>query len=258
MFVISFILKHQVAHKTAELTDRNNELKNEILVRTETEKALQESEHRIKASLREKEVLLREIYHRTKNNMEVISSILALQSEKLEDYQVKKIFKDTENRIRSMALVHQKLYQSKNLSNINLKDYINDLAELLLKSYNAEKISCIPEANNIFVLIDIAIPCGLILNELIANSLKYAFPADSQGEIKIVLNRTDNNEIFIRFSDNGIGFPKNFDFKNSDTLRIRMVISIVEHQLGGTVDFETNNGMVCQIKFKDDLYSERV
>ncbi len=231
------------------------------------EKNRNQAEEQIKASLREKEVLLKEIHHRTKNNMQVISSILALQSDMLEHDQVKKIFKDTENRIKSMALVHQKLYQSNDLSNINLKEYIDELAELLLKSYNAEKISFILETletDNSFVLIDIAIPCGLILNELITNSLKYAFPGDSQdkidetGEIRIKLNRTDNHEIFIRFSDNGIGFPENFDFENADTLGLRMIISIVEHQLGGTIDFETNNGMTCQIKFNDNFYSERV
>ena len=217
-------------------------------------------EAQIKASLEEKEVLLRELYHRTKNNMQVICSMLALQSAYTQDEQVLKIFQETENRIKSMALVHQKLYQSENLSSVDLKVYINDLAELLVRSYRVEsnRILLIFDMDSLPVLIDTAIPCGLILNELISNSLKYAFPGEMEGEIRIQLRKTGEGEIELQVSDNGVGIPEGFDFRKSETMGLQNVFAIVEHQLQGEVKFEVNNGITCQIRFKDTPSRKRV
>lgn len=218
------------------------------------------NEEIIKIALQEKETLLRELYHRTKNNMQVISSILSMQSSISENDVVTRIFTDMQNRIQSMSLVHQKLYQSMDLSNINLKEYIYELSELLVVSYNIspEKVSLELDTEDIFVLIDFAIPCGLVLNELISNSLKFAFPGEKKGKLVIVLRRTDDGEIEFQVSDNGIGVPDDFDFREQKTLGIQTSIAIIEHQLRGKIEFKNDNGLKCKINFNDTLYKKRV
>ncbi|AUB39254.1 CheY chemotaxis protein or a CheY-like REC [Nostoc flagelliforme CCNUN1] len=137
-----------------------------------------QAEEQIKASLQEKEVLLKEIHHRVKNNLQIISSLLNLQAEYIKDNQALEVFKDSQNRIESMALIHEKLYQSQDLAKINFADYIQDLVTNLFYSYNVNSsaISLKMNVEEVFLAIDAAIPCGLIINELISNSLKYAFP----------------------------------------------------------------------------------
>ena len=218
-----------------------------------------EAEENIKAALKEKEVLLRELYHRTKNNMQVISSMLALQSYSIENEEVRHIFKDIDLRIRSMALVHHKLYESHNLSSINLKEYIYDLIALLVSSYTAsERITFDIDAEDVLVLIDTAMPCGLLLNELISNVLKHAFPGEREGRISIVLRRVDHNHLELIVADNGIGVPDNFDFRHAQTLGLQNVFALAERQLAGEITFIVNNGLTCRTKFRDDLYQERV
>ena len=219
----------------------------------------------IKASLREKEILLKEIYHRTKNNMQVICSLLNLQSNYIKDEQTLSIFKGTQNRIKSMALVHAKLYESKDLSMVNLKSYILDVAIGLLKTYLIDKIlfKCI--TSEIFVTIDTAIPFGLIINEIITNSLKHAFPFDSaqdwpddrKGEIRIDLYSTDKGEIVLRIADNGIGMPEGFDLNNTGTLGLQIVSSLVD-QLNGKYEINCKNGVEFLLKFREQRYAMRV
>ncbi len=213
------------------------------------------AEEQIKVSLKEKELLLRELYHRTKNNMQVISAMLTLQSSYINEKSTLSMFKEMQNRIQSMALVHQKLYQSQNLSSINIKEYINDLAALSMQSYktSTDEISLILDIDNIFLSIDTAIPCGLILNELISNSLKYAFPDKEKGEIRIRFHKTKRGNIELELSDNGVGFPENFDLRHSKSLGLQSVFAIVEHQLQGKIKYEIKNGTVCRIKFKESL-----
>jgi PAS domain S-box-containing protein len=214
--------------------------------------ARKKAEEDIMISLREKEALLRELYHRTKNNMQVISALLQLYSSKNEDERVRAVFHEMVDRIQSMALVHQKLYQSKNLSSIDLSDYIMDLSKLLLSSYSEvpEKISLVINAEKIPVQIDVAVPCGLILNELISNSLKHAFPGGRKGEILITLRKTGDDIVELCVADNGIGVPDGFDFRKSEKMGIQSVYAIIEHQLRGDVLFESNNGVRCTIHFK--------
>jgi two-component sensor histidine kinase len=217
-----------------------------------------------KVSLRifqkEKEVLLRELYHRTKNNMQVISSLLGIKADLSSDESVKSILNDMGGRIRTISLVHQKLYQSKNLSRIDLSDYIRDLANLLIDSFSSlsSRVSLNLNLENVNVLIDTAIPCGLIINELITNSLKYAFPGDLEGEIIIRLHKTKDDLITLNISDNGIGIPDGKDIYNGETLGIQLLTSIVEHQLLGKILFDCNKGVSCTISFKDSLFMERV
>jgi PAS domain S-box-containing protein len=219
-----------------------------------------QAEEQIKTSLREKEVLLAEIYHRTKNNMQVICGLLSLQSMYIADKQVLDIFRETENRIRSMALVHEKLYQAKDLSRIDLKDYIEDLANGLLNSYQVgtDRISLKFDTVTVPLSIDIAVPCGLVVNELMSNSLKHGFPDGREGEIRISVGVSDDNEIKIRYSDNGIGFPKDFDLKKPESLGVRLITNLVENQLAGKLELKADNGAEFQIGFKDLPYKPRI
>jgi PAS domain S-box-containing protein len=209
------------------------------------------AENQLKTALAEKEALLRELYHRTKNNMQMISSMLSLQTDYIDNIQIMDIFKDMENRIRSMALVHQLLYQSRNLSSIDLAEYLNELIGLLLQSYNAhpDLIKITLKAEPITVLIDTAIPCGLIINELVSNSLKYAFPNNRPGEILISVTRPTDNEIMLEISDNGIGAPPGFDPHSQGKLGMQIVIALSEQQLGGKVTLEFEHGFFYQIRF---------
>lgn len=218
----------------------------------EVEKSKQ-AEERAVTSLREKEILLREIYHRTKNNMQVICALIDLQSEYSKDEQVLKLFKATEVRIKAMALAHEKLYQSKNLSRINLKSYIEDLSERTFKAYqmDREKISLKIIADDVSLSIDQAVPFGLVINEIISNSLKHAFPDNSEGEVKIKLCSTDNGEIELRVADNGIGMPKDFDISNTNTLGLQIITNLVRNQLKGKVDVGPENGVEYLIKFRE-------
>jgi two-component sensor histidine kinase len=196
------------------------------------------------------ETMLRELYHRTKNNMQVICSMLDLQSKSANDPYIKSAFMEMQNRIYSMALVHQKLYQSQNLSEINLKDYIKELSELLVRNYQlSDKISLNLDLENIPAVIDSAIPCGLILNELISNSLKYAFPDGGSGLINIELKEKEGY-IELKVSDNGKVLPNDFDFRNRETLGMKTIFLLAENQLQGTIEFSSQNGVSCRVRFR--------
>lgn len=207
-------------------------------------------ESQIKASLTEKEVLLKEIHHRVKNNLQIISSLLNLQVENLKDEQAVGIFKVSQNRIESMALIHEKLYQSKDLARINFADYIRDLVASLFCAYevNSEAIALKLYIDDVFLGIDAAIPCGLILNELVLNSLKYAFPAGKAGEICVALYSENTNNFQLIVRDNGIGLPPNFDFRNTESLGLQLVDTLT-NQLEGTIELDTTKGVEFKITF---------
>ncbi len=226
----------------------------DITVRKKAEQALQ-------ASLEEKNQLIRELFHRTKNNMQVIISMLMLQSGFTEDKQVKDIFQDTISRLQAMSLVHEKLYQSQHLSRINLDEYLHDLAQLLARTYHvtSNKIDLTFDLETISTLIDIATPCGLVVNELISNAFKHAFPAGQDGEIHIALHRANDQKLItLVVSDNGVGMPRNFDYRRSKTFGLPTIVAIVEHQLQGKIVFEGEDGVTCRIQFHDSQYKERV
>jgi len=212
-----------------------------------------QAEESLRISFKEKEILLREVHHRTKNNLQVILSLLDLQSLTIGDKQMLGGIKDIQNRIRSISLVHEKLYQSKDLSNVNLKNYIQELTNALLKSYEGSKhrISLILDIDNIFISLDTITTCGLIINELVSNSLKYAFPNNRKGQIKIALHATDGDEMELRIIDNGIGLPEGLDFRNTKSLGLKLVQWLAEDQLEGTVRLKTIKGTDFLIKFKE-------
>ncbi|MCE8422306.1 MAG: PAS domain S-box protein [Candidatus Methanoperedens sp.] len=210
------------------------------------------AEEQIRASLAEKEVLLREIHHRVKNNMQIISSLLNLQSDVSKDKNVIDMFKDSRNRILSMSLIHEKLYQSENFTKIDLRGYIKDLANGLFQSFNVDmsRIKLNIEVENVLLGIDSAIPCGLIINELITNSLKYAFPGDKKGEIKILLHSTEGGMIELMIEDNGVGIPEEFDLRTVRSLGLHLVNILAENQLQGNIELTRTNGAKFKITFR--------
>ncbi len=210
----------------------------------------QQADEQIRTSLREKEVLLKEIHHRVKNNLQVISSMLSLQSMHLQDITAKEMLKESQNRIQTMAVIHEKMYKSKDLSSIGFDDYIYDLTAELFRSY---RVSSTSVKRNITVKdvtlgVDRGIPCGLIINELVSNSLKHAFPEGKQGEIQIDLHPEDDNKMILEIRDNGIGFPKDLDFQNTDSLGLQLVNTLV-NQLRGTITLNRNGGTSFKIEF---------
>jgi two-component sensor histidine kinase len=221
---------------------------------------LQNAEDQIKRSLNEKEILLREIHHRVKNNMQIISSLLNLQSEYVRDSHDAAIFDDTKIRIKSMALIHEKLYQSRDLASVDFGDYIRDLTKSILLFYGDDtgRITIQVEAEGIWFGIDTAIPCGLIINELVSNAFKYAFPGGREGEIKIALRRGGNDTIELMVSDNGIGMPEELDFRNTVSLGLRLVTTLSEDQLRGTIEVNREAGTIFSIRFKEVKYKKRV
>ena len=212
------------------------------------------AEEQIKASLKEKEVLLKEIHHRVKNNLQVISSLLYLQSRNIEDNQTLEMFQDSQHRVRSMALVHERLYQSQDMARVDFAQYVRNLANHLFRSYgvNSNLIRLKINVDDVFLGIDTAIPFGLIINELVSNSLKHAFPDGREGEIRIGL-RADDGEFSLVVSDNGVGFPRDLDFRDTQSLGLRLVNTLVE-QLEGTIELDRSDGTAFKITFAEPRY----
>jgi len=209
------------------------------------------AEEQIRASLKEKEILLREVYHRTKNNMQVISSLINLQAASIKDERVLQIFRDTQNRIQGMSLVHEKLYKSKDLYKVDLGEYIGDLVNGIFATYRAEepKITLKTDLETVQASIDTAIPCGLILNELISNSFKYGFPDGRGGEITVSLKKRGEDGIELLFADDGVGLPADLDIKKTGSLGLKLIYNLAAKQLGGTVDLSSERGTEFRIRF---------
>jgi ammonium transporter len=222
--------------------------------------ALQKEAAKTESSLREKELLLREIHHRVKNNLQVISSLLSLQSRSSKDKHAIEMAQESQNRIKVMALIHEKLYRSKDFANVDFNDYIKNLVNDLFVSYkvSTSRISLKMDIENISLGIDTAIPIGLIINELVTNCLKYAFRPDKDGEIRISLRLLDKGMKELIVSDNGVGLPDSLDIKKAESLGLRMITNLTERSLHGTVTINRKNGTEFQIIFKEKEYKDRV
>jgi len=201
------------------------------------------AEEQIKASLREKELLLKEIHHRVKNNLQVISSLLYLQSKNVSDEQTFQMFRESQSRVRSMALVHESLYQSKDLARIDFAEYIRNLAAYIFRSYGADSktVNLEVDAEGVFLGIDVAVPWALITNELISNSLKHAFPNGRGGEIRVRLRTEDDRGLVLTVCDDGVGFPDGLDFRDTKSLGLQLVNTLVD-QLEGTIEIDGSEG----------------
>lgn len=208
-----------------------------------------QAEENIRQSLKEKEVLLKEVHHRVKNNLQVISSILNLQSSYVKDKKSLDLLLESQNRIKSMAFVHESLYQTKDFSNINFSSYVENITSNLVHSYsnpdNPPKLNL--DLDPIQLNLDTAIPCGLIINELISNALKYAFRDKKGGQLDVSV-KTNGKSIRIIIADNGKGFPANVDFRNTESLGLQLVVTLVD-QINGKIELETKKGAKFTIDF---------
>ncbi len=236
LYIQQFSKKIQFQGSSAlfiNIIDINEQKKNEIL---------------LESSLAEKEILLKEIHHRVKNNLQIISSLIVLQEQYVTDERILHVFKDFQSRIKVMALIHQTLYNSENLNKIYLSSYIKNLVNNLFKAYsaNSQKIKLELNIEDIDFSLDNANACGLIINELVSNSLKHAFSKNNDGKIIVTLKKTTNDRILLDVYDNGIGFPKDLDYKNSDSLGLKLIFTITK-QMDGKISIERNNGTHVKI-----------
>lgn len=227
-----------------------------IVVTTHPIKQRKEMENAIKSSLHEKEILLKEIHHRVKNNMQIISSLLNLQKEYVDDLEAINVLQESQNRVKTMSIIHEKLYQSDDLIHINIQEYVEKLTNDLMYSYAATNVKPFIDIKNIKMNIETALPCGLIISELVSNSLKYAYSKDNNNELKVSIKKYgDQFELII--SDNGVGLPETLDFKNTESLGLQLVNNLVG-QLDGKITLNNNHGTEFRIVFKELQYKPRI
>ncbi len=205
---------------------------------------------RIEAALKEKEILLKEIHHRVKNNMQVVTSLINLQSEQVNEPEFTELMDECRNRIRSMALVHERLYQSGNLAEISMEEYLQALGGELSRSYNTgERIEIVVEASGASVNIEKAIPCAIIVNELVTNAMKYAFPGNAAGEVRVGFREEENGRCVLTVSDNGIGLPPDADYEESSTLGMQLITALAG-ELNGNITLDRECGTRFTIEFE--------
>jgi PAS domain S-box-containing protein len=218
-----------------------------------------QAEEVIQASLREKETLLREIHHRVKNNMQVISSLFNLQAEHITDEKARRMLKDGQLRIRSMALIHEKLYQSRNLSKIDFADYLRTLSEHLFQFFKdeADRSRLETDLEHIHLDINSAVPCGLIINELVSNALRHAFPEGRKGVIRIGMRREGDGTVELRIADDGVGIPEGVDFRDTESLGLQ-IVNLLVGQLEGTIELDRKEGTAFTITFHELKYKRRL
>nr|WP_255668582.1 PAS domain S-box protein [Methanocella sp. CWC-04] len=211
---------------------------------------LKQAEKRIQASLAEKEVLIKEIHHRVKNNLQIISSLLSLQFDYIRDEKDLEIFKESQDRVRTMALIHEKMYQSKDLANVDISEYMDNLTSYLFRSYGVDRniIGLEIESGEVYMNVNTAVPCGLIINELVSNSLKYAFPNGRKGKISIKLKPKNIDRMVLTIMDDGIGLPEEKNIDNNKSLGLQLVHALTE-QINGSIRLYRNDGTRFEIEF---------
>ncbi|PID59416.1 MAG: hypothetical protein CR986_05965 [Ignavibacteriae bacterium] len=237
-------LEKRVHDRTGKFEDLLVSLKKENAQR-------KKAEVKIKRSLNEKEILLKEIHHRVKNNLQIVSSLFFFQTKQINDPQMLDLLRDGQNRVKSMALIHEKLYQSSDLANVDFKEYINKLSNFLFQSYNINKSKIKLKINvqDIKLGVDIAVPCGLIINELISNSLKHGFQDNDSGVVQITMGYQEDNKLMLKINDNGSGLPDNFNSEKTDSLGLKLVNNLTT-QLNGNIKFKNNNGTEVKLLFE--------
>jgi two-component sensor histidine kinase len=242
--------QHQVYDvRGTTMTDwRRRVIGRALVLRDITERV--HAEDRVKASLQEKEVLLREIHHRVKNNLQVISSLLNLQATVVQDASLMAQYQDSQNRIRSMALIHEQLYRSDNLAEIDLGVYLRELTASLAQTYHrqAEGIAFQVEADSVLLDIDTAVPCGLLVNELVSNALKHAFPDGRKGTVTVELRCEAGSQVRLVIHDDGVGLPPGLDLRQTTSLGLQLVNSLVR-QIAAGLEISTGAGTRFEIKF---------
>ena len=223
--------------------------------------SIKNTEEKYKSSLHEKELILRELHHRVKNNMQIISSLLSLQAKSLSDEKDLEIFKSSQSRVKSMALIHEKLYDSPDFSHINLADYIQSLVEELYDTYNIylDKIHLKMNIQDIKLNMETSIPLGLLINEIVSNSLKYAFPENKNFENPelVIELKKEKNDYILMIMDNGIGVPDKLDLEKSESLGMQLINNLTD-QIDGKLKLDTSHGTKFTIKFGKQKYQKRV
>jgi two-component sensor histidine kinase len=243
-------LETSVRSRTNELTTANEMLKGEIAERKQAEEALMQS-------LRDKEMLIKEIHHRVKNNLTVVQSLLGLQSREIKDRKSKTYFIESQNRIKTMSMIHERLYGSEGMVSIHMGEYIKSLTAQLFHSYkvSTNTIRLYTDIPDVQLDVDTMMPCGLIINELISNALKYAFPDDREGKLSIGLSLAEDNEYILVIRDNGIGLPEDLDFHNTESMGIMIVKSLIE-QIEGRLELKREEGTEFRITFKEKRFRQ--
>ena len=234
------------------LTDEFNDMLQRIQRRdAELEQRVAERTAALSDSLGEKVVLLKEVHHRVKNNLQIIASLLSLQANQIRDDETLALFTNSENRVRAMAAIHERLYLSDDLAKIDFAGYIRSLVENLFGSYSidTQDILLITDIADVSLSLDQAIPCGLMLNELVSNSLKYAFPNGRCGELHIILARFDGG-YRLEVRDDGVGFPEHVDFRRTESLGLQLITSLTQ-QLHGQIEMINHHGTTFRIEFPE-------
>ena len=237
-------LERRVVERTEKLLRSNVLLKREITERIRAEQDL-------KRSLREKELLVREIHHRVKNNLQIISSLLDMRSMRSRDPETCKVLEDAQTKIYNMALIHTQLYQSQPYDRINMEHHVENLFGYLREVYAHTRNKIVPtiDCSNVFLPVTRAIPCAVIINELLSNVFKHAFTDNKEGTIEIHMKNSGNNGGVIKIKDNGIGIPKEMDIKKLDSLGLKLVANLVHIQLKGEMEIQSNGGTEVTITF---------
>jgi len=223
-----------------------------LLVTVRDVSSLLETQKKLRASVAEKEVLLREVHHRVKNNLQVIMGLLNLQEHHIEDEQGRQIFKESQNRILTMSLIHEVLYQSRDLARINFRDYLVSLTNNLFSSYgiSRERISLDLDIETTEVVVDTAIPCGLIINELVTNALKHAFPKGRKGSISVTFKRRKPSGYLLEVRDDGVGLSRDLDVCKAGSLGLQLVVILLE-QLKGKLEIDSRGGATFRMEFDE-------
>jgi two-component sensor histidine kinase len=243
-------LERTVEERTAALNAVTAELRADLVERQRIEQELRDSQARFQAALQEKEVLLAEVYHRIKNNLQIISSLLDLQADMVSDPHVRALFEDSQQRIQAVALLHESLSQASNITRIPAAQYIRQLSTQVFQAYAppGDRITLSIQADPIWIAVQNAVPYGLLVNELLSNSLKYAFLGDQDGEITIALRATPEGQMVLSVRDTGVGFPAAMDFRHTASLGMQLVCLLTE-QLGGTIELERTSGTQWTLSF---------
>ncbi len=236
---------------TEEQLDMMVFVSNQIAMAIERRRA----DENMKSALEEKEVLLREIHHRVKNNLQVITSLISLQADHINDPQIADAFLETQARVRSMSLIHEELYQASNLAQVNFPDYLQRLTGYLTNAFAiGGRITLQTDVKDVLLGVDTAIPLGLIVNELVSNALKHAFPDGRRGKIIVrlhpVINQSGEHWYDLVVEDNGAGFPHDIDHRKTETLGLQLV-SVLSRQLKGTIELENNGGTKFILRFPE-------
>ncbi|MCK4372250.1 MAG: HAMP domain-containing protein [candidate division Zixibacteria bacterium] len=252
---------NQIQQRDLALLEAKDELEDRVQLRTsELQREVVEHDRAkevISASLKEKETLLKEVHHRVKNNLQIIISLLNLQSNQIRDDHALEMFRVSQARVRSMALIHEKLYQSEDLSDIDFAEYIKGLSEYLVHSFKPDglAVNLKTDVESISLSVESAVPCGLIVNESISNALKHAFPGAREGTITVGFRRGSKGMLVLTVSDDGVGIPVDFDLERSNSLGLQLIATLTK-QLKGHLHVHTDNGTTITVEFTDPRTGE--